>query len=81
MHVQMKTNNSRNPLTTLTWPTEYSSTMVNTVMAKRNEKLCDKSQKIHLSRTANSSINIELIHTNAVKNSNNSIKVRGKADT
>lgn len=50
-------------------------------MAKRSEKLRDKSQKIHLSRTANKSIRMELIHTNAVKKRSNSIKVRGSAET
>lgn len=67
--------------TTFTWPTEYSSTIVNTVIANLSEKLCDRSQNIHLSRTASSSIKMELIQINAVKNSSNKIKVRGNADT
>lgn len=50
-------------------------------MANRNEKLCDKSQNIHFSRTASSNIRMELIQINAVKNSNSKIKVRGNADT
>lgn len=50
-------------------------------MANRNEKLCDRSQNIHFSRTASSNIKMELIQINAVKNSSNKIKVRGNADT
>lgn len=67
--------------TTFTWPTEYSKTIVKTVIANLNEKLCDKSQNIHFSRTASSNIKMELIQINAVKNSSNKIKVRGNADT
>lgn len=55
--------------------------IVNTVIARRNEKLRDKSQKIHFNRTASNSISIELIQTKAVKNSNNKICVRGNAVT
>lgn len=67
-------------LTTLTCPTEYNRTIVNTVIARRSEKLCDRSQKIHFSLTASSSIRIELIQMNAVRNRSSSIKVRGNAE-
>ena len=68
-------------LTTLTCPTEYNSTMVNTIIAKRNVKLCDKSQKIHFKRAANINISIAAIHTKAVKNSSNKMNVRGNMET
>lgn len=51
-----------------------------TVIARRSEKLCDRSQKIHFSLTASRSIRIELIQMNAVRNRSNSIKVRGNAE-
>lgn len=54
--------------------------MVKMVIASRSEKLCDRSQKIHLSRTASSSIRMALIHTNAVRNNSRRISVRGRAD-
>lgn len=67
--------------TTLTCPTEYKSTMVKTVIAKRSEKLCDTSHTIHFNLAASKSISIALIQIKAVKNSSNKISVRGKADT
>lgn len=55
--------------------------IVNTIIAKRSVKLCDKSHKIHLSRAANISIRIDEIQTNAVKKSNNRMNVRGNTAT
>lgn len=68
-------------LTTFTWATEYSRIIVNTIIAKRSVKLCDKSHRIHLRRAASISINIAAIQMNAVKNSNNKMNVRGKTAT
>lgn len=55
--------------------------IVNTMMAKRNVKLCDKSHRIHLSRAASINIRIDEIQMNAVKNSNNKMNVLGKTAT
>jgi hypothetical protein len=46
-------------------------------MARRNTKLCEMSQRIHCSLTANRSINTTDTQMNAVRNSNNRMIVRG----
>lgn len=51
------------------------------MIASRSEKLCATSHAVHLSRAASSSINTELIQTNAIKKSNNKMSVRGRAAT
>lgn len=71
----------RRVFTTFTWATEYSRIIVNTIIAKRSVKLCDKSQRIHFRRAASISINIAAIHMKAVKNSSNRMNVRGKTAT
>lgn len=68
-------------LTTFAWPTEYTSMTVNTMIAKRKVKLCDRSHKIHFNLAANINIRMDAIQMNAVKNSKNKINVRGKTAT
>lgn len=68
-------------LTILTCPTEYTKIIVNTIIAKRNVKLYDKSHCIHFKRAANINMSIDTIHIKAVKNNSNNINVRGNTDT
>lgn len=70
-----------NKHTTFTCPTEYKSIIVNTIIAKRMVKLCDRSHNIHLSRAASISMRIDAIQMNAVKNSNSNMNVRGNTAT
>lgn len=80
----MISNNNKHEkhmLTTFTWATEYNRIIVNTIIARRSVKLCDKSHKIHLRRAASININMAAIQMKAVKNSNSKMNVRGKTAT
>lgn len=55
--------------------------IVNTMIARRRVKLCDKSHRIHFSRAASISIKMDDIQMNAVRKSNNKMNVRGKTAT
>lgn len=50
---------------------------MNTVMARRNTKLCEMSHRIHLSLTASKSISTTDTQMKAVRNSSNRMIVRG----